>query len=150
MPENYIPTIEEAAGGAVEIIYISPTDALNNEILVKNMIMFSNILSLFQCYNSFVIDLMTISWLKSKQQIHKDENLYTTGQYRWFILKCIFVLTQPYWFLYGVTFQDRWNERTIGLKFQYNDVLTVIQIFIKMTPIYIYIIELTNWTDPKA
>jgi len=31
-----------------------------------------------------------------------------------------------------------------------NDVLTVVQIFLKTGPVYIYIIELTVWTDPKA
>jgi hypothetical protein len=99
-----IPTIEEAAGGATETIFILPLVALFNEQLVKNMIMFSNILSLFQCYNSFIIDTLTIDWLKSKKQIHKDETLYSTGYYKWFILKCIFVLLQPYWFMYGMTF----------------------------------------------
>ena len=104
LPEPVIPTIEEAAGGALEVIYVLPQQALENEALVKNMIMFSNILSLFQCYNSFIIEILTMSWLKSKLQIHKDETLYSTGQYRWLVAKCIFVLAQPYWFLYGHTF----------------------------------------------
>ena len=92
LPDPVIPTIEEAAGGALEVIYVLPSTAFSNETLVKNMIMFSNILSLFQCYNSFIIEILTISWLKSKMQIHKDETLYSTGYYRWFVLKCIFVL----------------------------------------------------------
>ena len=66
LPEPVIPTIEEQAGGAMSIIYIYPEEELNNEGKVKNMIMFSNILSLFQCYNAFIIDILTISWLKSK------------------------------------------------------------------------------------
>lgn len=66
LPAAVIPTIEEAAGGATEVIYILPSEALAKEVLVKNMIMFSNTLSLLQCYNSFIIEILTISWLKSK------------------------------------------------------------------------------------
>ena len=33
---------------------------------VKNLLLFSNILSLFQCYNAFIVELLKIEWLKSK------------------------------------------------------------------------------------
>ena len=91
-----------------------------------------------------------MSWMKSKMQIHKDETFVTTGLYKGYLIHCFFNLIQPYWFLYGDTFPDKYNEHTRDILFQVNDALTVIQIFITMFPIYIYIIELTNWTDPKA
>ena len=91
-----------------------------------------------------------MAWLKSKMQIHKDETFYTTGLYKGYLVHCFFNLIQPYWFLYGQTFPDKYNEHTKDIVFQVNDALTVIQIFITMFPIYVYIIELTNWTDPKA
>jgi hypothetical protein len=52
--------------------------------------------------------------------------------------------------LTGKYFHDIFNDDSKGKSFQYNDVLTVLQIFLKMMPTYIYIIEKTNWTDPKA
>ena len=95
-----------------------------------------------------------MNWLKSRMQIHKDETFFTTGMYKDYLFKCIFILVQPYYFLYGITYIDYYNEHTNfeknGTIFQINDVLTVMQIFFTMFPIYVYIIELTNWTDPKA
>lgn len=88
--------------------------------------------------------------MKSKKQIHKDETFFTTGMWKWYILKCVFILIQPWWFLSDATYKDYYNEKSKDLIFQWNDFLTVMQIFFTMFPIYIYIIELTNWTDPKA
>lgn len=89
-------------------------------------------------------------WLKSKQQIHKDETLITTGYYKLFATDCIFIILQPYWFLMDISYKDSFNEHSKDLLFQLNDALTVLQIFVKMNPVYVYIIELTNWTNPKA
>lgn len=107
-------------------------------------------MSLLQCINQLLIYVLEIDWLKSKRQIHPEENFITTGYYKWFIFQCCCVLAQPYWFLYAYYVKDYYNEHSKDLVFQINDILTVLQIFMKMTPVYIYIIELTNWTDPKA
>ena len=58
---------------------------------VVNVLMFANILSLFQCYNYFIIYKLRIAWLKSKQAIHHDETFITTGYYKWYILQLFFV-----------------------------------------------------------
>ena len=112
--------------------------------------MFSNGLSVFQCYNAYIIQLLKIDWLKSKLQIHRDENIFTTGLFNWYLVTVMFVALQPYWFLHGLKFKDMYNEDSGDQQFQVNDVMTVLQIFLKMMPTYVYIIEKTNWTDPKA
>ena len=70
------------------------TDAEKDELYseVSRFLWISNILSLFQVYNQFIIYLLTMWWLKSKQQIHKDETLITTGYYKSFAIDCFFVI----------------------------------------------------------
>ena len=62
-------------------------------------------------------------------QIHKDETFFTTGMYKDYLVKVIFILVQPYWLLYGTTYIDYYNEhtdfKTKNIIFQINDVLTV-------------------------
>lgn len=87
--------------------------------------MFANILSLFQCYNYFIIYKLKIAWLKSKQAIHHDETFITTGYYKWYMLQLFFVFFQPYWFFLDITFTDPWNEYSKDLKFQFNDYILV-------------------------
>lgn len=44
----------------------------------------------------------------------------------------------------------KYNEFTRELNFQINDLLFVISLFLKMFPMYTYIIQMSNWNDPKA
>lgn len=65
------PTPEEeeaaASGPDEKVIEISEQEALVNETKVKTILLFSNILSLFQCYNQLVTYMLQMSWLKCKQ-----------------------------------------------------------------------------------
>lgn len=81
----------------------------------KQLLMIANILSLFQVYNALITKYLELSWQKSKMQIHKDETFFTTGMYKWYLLKCIFILVQPYFFLAGHTYKDYYNERSKGI-----------------------------------
>jgi len=81
-----------------------------------------------------------MTWLKTKRVIHLDETFFTTGIYQDFLTICIGVLIQPYWFLQGRTFRDKFNEFSREIEFQVNDALTVAQIFLKLFPVYVYII----------
>lgn len=117
---------------------------------IIQMLLISNVLSLFQISNAFTVKMLELNWLKSKKKLHQDETLFTTGFYKPLIASSLLVVIQPYWFLYGETYRDYYNEHSADLHFQINDVLLVLQIFFKMIPAYIYIIELTQWTDPKA
>ena len=60
---------EEAAASSTDekVIEISEQEALVNETKVKTILLFSNILSLFQCYNQLVTYMLQMSWLKCKQ-----------------------------------------------------------------------------------
>lgn len=50
----------------------------------------------------------------------------------------------------GDTFGDAWNENSRDLRFEKNDALLFFAIFIKMLPIYNYMLERSQWCDPKA
>lgn len=114
------------------------------------LLIFSNIISLFQCLNQLLIYVLKIDWLKSKRWIHPTENLISIGYFKWWVIQSLCVLAQPYWFLHNYTIKDPFNEDVDGIKFQINDILTVLQIFLKLIPVYIFLIELTSRTDPKA
>ena len=61
---------EEEIAAAAEldpVIEISFDESVINETKVKTMLMFINILSLFQCYNQFITYVLEMNWLKSKQ-----------------------------------------------------------------------------------
>lgn len=61
------------------------------------------------------------------------------------------LLIQPYWFWIGKTFTDtKYNEHTLNKRYQVNDLLFVIALFIKMFNIYTYVILMSQWNDPKA
>lgn len=66
------------------------------------------------------------------------------------MLNSLLVFLQPWWFIHNWTFVDYYNEHSKDLKFQYNDALLFASLFIKLSPNYIYLLQLTPWTDPKA
>ena len=70
---------------------MTQTEVTANFNDVSAILILSNILSLFQVYNQFIIYLLKLWWLKSKQCIHIDETLITTGYYKLFLTDCLFI-----------------------------------------------------------
>ena len=121
------------------------------EVEIKNLLLYSNVLSLILLLNKLMVFTLEIQWMKSKNNFHPLDNFWTTGYWKHFLMCLPLFLIQPYWFLIGSEYKDSaFNEFSKDLVFQVNDVLTVIQIFFKMIPIYIHILYLTNWTTPKS
>lgn len=85
---------------------------------VKDLLMFSNVLSLFQIANSLLIYITELKWMKARGLVHYSDDLITSGLINGFYLQIFMTLVQPYWFLYGVNYSNSYsNEHTMGLLF---------------------------------
>lgn len=130
---------------------VSEEEYMQQQSHVSSMLLLSNIVTLFQIVNALSIRLIEIKWLKSSHAIDNLETFFSSEAYKWFSFDIVVALVQPYWFLMGVTYKNtKYNEHTQNILFQVNDGLTVLKIFCTMIPIYIFLVELSRWTDPKS
>ena len=110
----------------------------------------ANLISFLQLPNFFFLGSLQLAWEKSKRYVYKEQSFCSRSYLGYVLLNCLLAFCQPWWFMHKWTFVDYYNEHSKDLMFQYNDALLFASMFIKMSPIYIFILQLTQWTDPKA
>lgn len=87
---------------------------------------------------------LKLKWLKVKRQIHQKQTFWGSQIFNYFIVEVLALVIQPYWFLQGLTFKDsKFNEHTVNIRYQYNDILLATSIFVKMYPLYVFIIQMS-------
>mmetsp|Transcript_25164 Transcript_25164/g.18951 ORF Transcript_25164/g.18951 Transcript_25164/m.18951 type:complete len:103 (+) Transcript_25164:461-769(+) len=93
---------------------------------------------------------LEIKWKQSRKLLHEKDTVWNTGEWKLMTLELLGALVTNNPLFHNKTYQEPYNERVVGIEFQWNDLLLGLMLFTRFHYLVRATLSFTSWTDPRS